>query len=367
MKAVHLFLSLMILVFLLPGALADTVGQESGNVEILFFYNQHCTECLKTITYLENFSETHPEVRIEFFDVFNNPENQQMFEALNERYGAPFSPVPAVFVSDRQIIGYERITNELEDAVKEAGLPHTITPMVTLTPAETGSVTGERSTLTVPMIVTAALIDGINPCAFAVLIFLLLSLLSMESKRRVLLVGSAYIGAVFVFYFLSGLGLFTLVQVSGVSRWFSIIAACLALAAGVLTLRDAFSKTAGPLMAIPISTKGILDRYLKKSTIPAAIILGVLVGMFELPCTGGIYLAILSMLSGSMTLAAGIPLLLLYNLIFVLPLVVILGIVYFGVAPERIESWRLEKKRVIRVLMGLLMIGLGAFLLIHAL
>jgi cytochrome c biogenesis protein CcdA len=228
-------------------------------------------------------------------------------------------------------------------------------------------VTVERPGLTVPMIITAALIDGINPCAFAVLIFLLLSILSMESKRRILVVGSAYIGAVFVFYFLSGLGLFTLVQISGVSRWFSIIAAGLALAAGLLTLRDAFSSTAGPLMAIPVSTKGILDRYIKKSTIPAALVLGVLVGMFELPCTGGIYLAILSMLSGSMTLAAGIPLLLLYNLVFVLPLVLILGIVYFGVAPEKLESWRVDKKRAIRVLMGLLMIGLGAFLLIRAL
>ncbi len=365
MRAVCLFLFLVMLGILLPVAQAATVGQEHERVEVLFFYNQHCSECMKTIPYLENFTDTHPWVHVQYFDVFNNPENQQMFETLNERYGAPFSPVPAIFAGDHEIIGYDRITNELEDAVEGANVTHTIIPTQTTSP--NGSVTVERPGLTVPMIITAALIDGINPCAFAVLIFLLLSILAMESKRRILVVGSAYIGAVFVFYFFSGLGLFTLVQISGVSRWFSIIAAGLALAAGLLTLRDAFSSTAGPLMAIPVSTKGILDRYIKKSTIPAALVLGVLVGMFELPCTGGIYLAILSMLSGSMTLAAGIPLLLLYNLVFVLPLVLILGIVYFGVAPEKLESWRVDKKRAIRVLMGLLMIGLGAFLLIRAL
>jgi cytochrome c biogenesis protein CcdA len=178
-----------------------------------------------------------------------------------------------------------------------------------------------------------------------------------------LLVGTIYIIAVFIFYFLSGLGIFAIVQVSGISRIFSVIAASLAILFGLITIRDAFFGDKGAFLAIPESRKGVIDAYVKKGSLPAAFVLGILVGMFELPCTGGIYLAILSLLSHQGTITAGLPYLLLYNVIFVLPLVAILLIISFGIPPERLNQWRLEHRMIVRLIMGAVMIGIGAFII----
>ena len=89
--------------------------------------------------------------------------------------------------------------------------------------------------------------------------------------------------------------------------------------------------------------------------------------MFELPCTGGIYLAILSLLSNRMSIMEGIPYLLLYNLFFILPLVIILGVFAFGLPVERLEQLQTGSRRGVRVLMGIVMILLGIILIFEIL
>ena len=92
---------------------------------------------------------------------------------------------------------------------------------------------------------------------------------------------------------------------------------------------------------------------------PAAFALGIFVGIFELPCTGGIYLAILGLMSRSYTLMEGLPYLVLYNFIFVLPLILILLMVAYGLSPERANEWRIRHRRTLRLIVGLSMIALG--------
>ena len=120
----------------------------------------------------------------------------------------------------------------------------------------------------------------------------------------------------------------------------------------------------GDWLVIPESKKDTITRYVKEATLPATFVLGILVGMFELPCTGGIYLAIISLLSQEMTIMAGLPLLLLYNILFVVPLIIILAIVYFGLPPERLEAWRTENRVIVRLAMGCLMIAIGIVVLV---
>ena len=284
-------------------------------------------------------------------------------------HGLTGNTSPALFQCQRRSSahtcwkGYDQVTSELDEKVTLTRelVAGNITPIPTPITGEEEQ--GEPGVLTIPLVIGAALVDGINPCAFSVLIFLLLTIMSLGSRRKMLEVGVSFIFAVFVFYFLSGLGLFTVIQISGVSRAISVVAAFIALAAGVLSFRDAFRKEGGPALAIPESRKGMIERFARVGSVPAAFALGILVGMFELPCTGGIYLAILSLLSQEMTLMQGIPLLLLYNLIFILPLVVILAVVAYGISTERLETWRVEKRKMVRVIMGLVMIGLGILLL----
>lgn len=337
--------------------------EPSSQVVVYFFYNQHCTECQKALTFMDGFRERHPDVIIRSFDIANNVSNQQLFQQFNKLYNVPFSPVPAVFVGEWELVEFENIELYLDGVVVEAA-KKPVFPTPAAVPAIKSPEIQGPPRLTVPLVIVAGLLDGINPCAFSVMVFLLVSIMAIGSKKKVLKVGIVYIGAVFLFYFMSGLGLFALVQVSGFSRIFAVIAATVAFVAGGLMIRDALSGGSGGWLVIPESKKATITRYVNEATIPAAFILGILVGMFELPCTGGIYLAIISLISQEMTFIAGLPLLLLYNILFVVPLIIILAIVYFGLPPEKIEAWRTENRVAVRLAMGCLMIIIGIIVLV---
>lgn len=337
-------------------------SEPPGHVVVYFFYSKTCGECQKALTFLEGFQERHPDVIIRSYDLLDNSSNKQLFQQFNKRYNVPFSPVPAVFVGEWELTDLENIELHLDDiVVLVAKNPNSTVPRPTEAipnPENSGT-----TQLTIPLVIVAGLVDGINPCAFAVLVFLLVSIMSISSKRRVLQVGLVYIGAIFIFYFLSGLGLFALVQVSGFSGIFALVAATVAFAAGIIMIKDALSGGTGSWLVIPESKKDAITRYVKEATLPGTFILGILVGMFELPCTGGIYLAIISLISQKMTIMDGLPLLLLYNILFVAPLIIILAIVYFGLPPERLEAWRTENRVIVRIAMGCLMIVIGIVVL----
>lgn len=355
-------------------AFTDQLGKTSDGpmtLTFILFYNRNCHECQRVLEFLPDFLEEYPDIAVVSYDIADSPQYRDLFQQYNDRYGRPFSTVPAVFVGDRELVGYDEITSGLAAGVADAKMNGTTVP-VTLVPTEatiTGPTTIQENQsatkLTVPIIVAAALIDGINPCAFAVLVFLLVTLLALESRRRVLTVGVVYTLAVFVFYFLSGMGLFAIVQVTGLSMVFSIVAAVVALVAGFLMFRDALG-TKSPLLAIPESRKATIETYIRNASLPAAFVLGVLVGIFELPCTGGIYLAILSLMSRNMSLTEGIPYLLLYNIVFIVPLLLIIAAVSWGLSPERLATFREENRRLLRFGMAVVMVALAIFLLFTA-
>lgn len=219
------------------------------------------------------------------------------------------------------------------------------------------------TSITIPLIVGSAAVDSINPCAFAVLIFLILYLMNMKNRQFMLKIGFVYIGIIFLVYFLSGLGLLSFIKSISLTRFFYYFTAGLAILFGLLNIKDVFWYGRGITLAIPESKKPLIDKYIRKATLPAAIVLGVLVALFELPCTGAVYLEILSLLADKNSLAQAILYLLVYNLIFVMPLLVILLAVYFGLPPEKIEKWRQEQRRWLRLAVGLVMIGLGGLML----
>ena len=349
----------------------EGLGNSNVTVTFILFYNRNCHDCLRVLEFLPGFLNEHADAKVISYDIADDPVSRDLFQRYNERYGRPFSPVPAVFVGQQELVGYEEITTGLGAGIAAAranGTVFPLTPLPTTVPTGQTTPSGNESTptITLPLIISAALVDGINPCAFAVLIFLLVTLLALESRRKVLAAGAAYTIAVFVFYFLTGLGIFTVVQVTGFSTVFSLVASVIALIAGIIMLRDALG-THKPILAIPESRKTMIDTYIRKSSVPAAFILGILVGMFELPCTGGIYLAILSLLSRESTLAQGIPYLLLYNVIFIVPLIIIIAIVFWGIPPERLATFRESNRRLIRFGMAIVMIVIAVYLLFTAL
>lgn len=219
------------------------------------------------------------------------------------------------------------------------------------------------SQVTIPLIVGSAAIDSINPCAFAVLIFLILYLMTVKNRRHMLYIGLVYIFIVFLVYFLAGLGLLSFIQSVHVTKYFYYFTAVLSIILGLLNLKEVVWSDKGLTLGIPESKKVLLQKYIRKATLPAAIILGVLVALFELPCTGGVYLAILALLASQNTWLSAVIYLLIYNFIFVLPLLIILFAVYFGLSPEKVDAWRKEQKKWMRLAIGLVLVALGVIML----
>ena len=221
--------------------------------------------------------------------------------------------------------------------------------------------------LTLPLVIGAAAIDSINPCVFGVLIFLIAFMTKIfKSSGKMLVFGLLYTSVVYATYLLLGFGILKLAIGSGFASSFYWVAALIAILAGLLEIKDYFWYGKGfSLQMVPGGSERIkyytsrienMEQSHPALLVLTTALLGVFVVLVELPCTGAPYLAILGLLSKG-AYATAVPLLLLYNLIFILPLFIIIGIAYFGTSSEALEGWRKEHR-------GLMRLGIGIFLLL---
>lgn len=216
-------------------------------------------------------------------------------------------------------------------------------------------------------VVVTALIDSINPCAIGVLILLVSTIVVSRKKNEILKLGLVYIASVYITYFLAGLGLtlfFTTIPLL-FAQYISIAVAIIVVIAGLIEIKDFFWYGKGFSLAIPADKAKQIHKLASNISVPGLIALGVFVAGVELPCTGGPYLAIILVLSQNFDFYAFL-LLALYNLIFVLPLIVILLLVYFGTSIQSIKRWKQYNRAYMRLFIGLLLIVLGWLLVLIA-
>lgn len=247
--------------------------------------------------------------------------------------------------------------------------------------ALTGEAAANIQLPTLPVVILTALVDSINPCAIGVLILLIGTLLFLsKDKEKMIFTGLIYIIAVYVTYFLAGVGLLFFLQnigasivtlpllgVIAVSSLIGVIVAIIVIIGGLIEIKDFFWYGKGFSLSISPKNAGRIKKYMKNLTIPGTILLGIFVAGVELPCTGGPYLAITTLLSKVGFDATIVSYLLLYNFIFVLPLIVILALTYFGVSTKRIKNMKQSGRKWMRLAAGLVMVALGVLLILFAL
>jgi cytochrome c biogenesis protein CcdA len=211
-----------------------------------------------------------------------------------------------------------------------------------------------------PLVIVAALLDSINPCAFTVLFLTIAFLVSIESLRiKILKTGAVYIFGLFVTYFLIGLGIIKALTVFNTPHFMGKLGACLLILFGLINIINEFFPKFPIKLRIPQKAHFTLANYIEKASIPAAFILGILVGLFEFPCTGGPYLMILGLLHDSQTFLHGLAYLLLYNLVFVFPLVVILLVASDRGLLDKVQAWQQKERETAKFLGAAAMVILG--------
>ncbi|MBI4135478.1 hypothetical protein HY477_01975 [Candidatus Uhrbacteria bacterium] len=211
-----------------------------------------------------------------------------------------------------------------------------------------------------PLVSVAALIDSINPCAFSVLILTIAFLLSIGNLRgRVLRIGSIYILGLFLTYIAIGLGLLHTLHIFNTPHFMARVGAGLLIVLGGINLVNEFFPAFPLKLRIPHAVHHKMATLMEKGTAPTAFALGVLVGLCEFPCTGGPYLMVLGLLHDQTTYVRGLMYLVWYNLLFILPLVLILAIASDKGLLGKVQAWQKRERKGMRLWGGAAMVVLG--------
>lgn len=220
-----------------------------------------------------------------------------------------------------------------------------------------------EGTWLLPLIGVAALLDSINPCAFSILLLTIAFLFSIGKLRtQILKIGGVYILGIFIVYMAIGLGILQTLHLFNTPHFMAKAGAFLLILLGTINVINEFFPRFPVKLQIPHAAHRTMARLMERGSILTAFLLGGLVGLCEFPCTGGPYLMVLGLLHDNATYLKGIGYLSLYNLIFVLPLVVILLIASEKALVAKVQSWQQEEKRMMRLWSGIAMVALGVII-----
>jgi cytochrome c biogenesis protein CcdA len=287
--------------------------------------------------------------------------------------------VPPTVVIGRTVLIGKGVTYEAMLAALRAGDPSATPVWETVDAGEGKRGILERFARLSPLtVVGAGLLDGVNPCAFATLIFFL-SYLSVAGRkgRDLLIVGGAFTVAVFGTYLAVGLGAFSVINkltfLASVARWVFGITFVFALVLGCLSLWDWNLARKGRLkdiaLQLPEALKkrihGVIrERARVKNMALAAFVTGFLVSILELACTGQVYLpTILFVVQQAELRAHAVGYLILYNLMFIFPLVIVFALAYTGVTSARFNEWMQRHAATVKLATAILFFALAGMML----
>lgn len=330
----------------------------SNPVYMAYFSERGCPLCDRVDSLISHLTARYRGLVVREIDI-ETPEGKILNESMSERMGVPEVKrltAPSVFFPIDVLVGDEITVPALEGFIQKYEAMQQMGPPWNLAEVERNlaeiRIVERFKALGVPTVVAAGLIDGINPCAFATLIFFV-SYLTFVGRGRgeILLVGLAFSLSIFVTYFLVGLGLLRVFQsvsaIPIVGRFVNLAAIGLALLLGAISFYDytlcrrGFSSSM--LLKMPAFLKNQVHGIIRKQArtnryILAAVATGFVVSILELACTGQVYLPTILFVSraGEFRTSA-IGYLAIYNGMFIIPLLAVFSLVYLGTRSERLS------------------------------
>jgi cytochrome c biogenesis protein CcdA len=221
----------------------------------------------------------------------------------------------------------------------------------------------EKSLL--PTVLISGFLDGLNPCAFAVLLLFIAFLFSIKrGKADVLKMGIIYISAIYLAYLLIGFGILKAVMFSNAPHFMAKLGSWLVIILGLINIINHFAPKFPIKLGIPHVSKDAIQTWMRKATLPAAFVMGFLVGLCTFPCSGGIYVAIIGLLALKTTYWVGVGYMLVYNLMFIAPLIILLALSSNPYTLIKMGEWQKKHRKAEKLIMGLTMIALGVIIII---
>jgi hypothetical protein len=387
-------MAILTLSLLFISSFAHAKDQAESLPKLIVFYSPGCHNCI----HIKN--EIMPGIELKFKDKItveyrdiDDIENYKFMLSLEEKYHAkPNNVFPIFFFEGHFLNGEGNVKDNLM-------LLLTTTPMVVTDMRKEAlpkiDLVKRFSSFTPLALIAVGLIDGINPCAVTVIVFFM-SFLSLQGyrKREIVVIGLIFIGSVYLTYVLIGLGIFqALYSLQGfwlLTRIINITVGCISILFSIYALYDFIQyrknkSTDDMLLSLPQSIKNQIHKVIgaqyrthdrakepsfKKHLVGlavSALITGFLVSVLEAVCVAKIYLpTIIFVLKTTSFKLKALVYLLLYNLLFVVPLLVIFGFALAGTTSERFQKILKGHLGTIKILMGIMFLGLGIFLILRA-
>ena len=358
-------------------------------VRIFFFHTSGCPHCKDEEKFFKDLEKKYSNIEIHSFEVSSDFKSRNLFEQALTKFNLS-GGVPLTIIDDQPIVGFNNakgIGQKIEDKIikcSDTPCNSYLNEVLGLAMIEGQVINTEELTkqedqnqITIcgkefnlkngPVYfwgIFLGLADGINPCMFSVLLFLITYLLAIGSRKKMIKAGIAFTVTTFIVYFLFMYGIIQIIDVLKVASFARWIIIAFSFAIGLIMIKDFFFYNKWISLEISSKAKPFLEKLVKKGTVFSAVLLAIFSSLIELPCTSGIPLAYISILT---TRDCSIPIhLLVYNLFFILPLVIIiLGVAFTWTKVEKVEIWRQKSRKYMRLIAGILLLFLAFALLFN--
>jgi len=374
---------LLFLLFLSFGGHAETPPwttlDERGQTEVHLhlFWSLNCPHCLEARPQILELASRHAWIRVHDHELSQHPDNVGRFVELAEQVGAQAQAVPSLIYCGQMEVGWDdrpggpgeflsRLENCRLKGPATAGHP---LPVQRISIPLFGEI--DAATLSLPLLtILLAGLDAFNPCAFFVLLFLLSLLVHQQNRRRMFIIGSVFVAISGLMYFAFMAAWLNLFLMIGSLPWVTLAAGLLAFAMGAVNVKDFLFFHQGVTLSIPASGKADIfqraRRLLGAGNLPAmlaaTILLAIAANFYELLCTAGFPMIFTRLLTLQEANGARHYLYLaLYNVIYVLPLLVIVLTFVRSMGRRQLSE---REGRLLKLLSGLMMLGLGIVLLL---
>jgi glutaredoxin len=354
-----------------------SAGTVASAPEMEVFVRPGCPFCEAAKGYLRELERRRPGLLVRIRDVFQDPEALQELLELAHRSGIRPVGVPAFYLRGQLIVGFQ--SAETTGKVIESLLDQ---------PRAENDAVGRPSDLSaveVPLLgplnvrelglplftIILGLLDGFNPCAMWVLLFLLSILVNLHDRKKMFLIGGTFIAVSGIVYFAFMVAWFNLFLLIGVSRITQVLLGSTAALIGVLNVKDSVVLRWGPSVGIPEAAKPSIYSQVRRvlraenplGAVAAVIVLAVLVNTVELLCTAGlpaIFTQVLTMYS--LANWAYYAYLVLYNLAYVADDSLMLAVAVVTLRREKLQE---TGARGLKLLSGVVMLALGLILMLR--
>jgi cytochrome c biogenesis protein CcdA len=361
-------------------------------VELAYFYQKGCSYCDRANYLLKYLLKRYPHLTIKDIDL-NTSDGKRLNETLSNRLNLPQEKrliAPSIFIGNDYLSPEDITESKVESLIQKY---EKIETKATLEVGKEeiqkadASIIERFESFGIPAILLAGLIEGLNPCALATLVFFI-SYLTMvgRTRKEVFWVGMGFTGAGFVTHLLLGLGILSFVQHLSFLPFFSrivyLIIFVFSVFLGIFSLYDYVQLKRGRpskmTLQVPDSLKKRIHRIIRtregeldankegKSTrfLFAAMVIGFIVTLLQSTCTSQVYLPTILFVTNIPSLRdSAISYLILYNIVYILPLVAIFGIVYWGTTSEQLSFFLQRRTSTIKLFTSLFFFALAGILM----